>query len=195
MVLGVVFGLLCARAQGLVMEYSTSHTHPIDPLGLGGTVTNPDAATDADWGSYCQATSNGDGIQAIVWQLAEVWNIPTGASDLGFRWKIETPGIWQYNITVFFLNPQTQNWDQIRGHWNGPGGQNEFSGVLDETIPIPAMYVDANGVFESKSCLFNKWNGASWSRLYETRIEYIPEPCSLAFLLLGAVGMLRQRSR
>lgn len=141
-----------------------------------GSLTNSDYAFDGDWNTYAEVRSNGNGTCSICCGLQETWSVPIGV-DLGFHYKIESVDVYQQAIYIRFWNPSTSQWDdqQLYGHNMSPW--DILDGVADETLPIPATYVDASGCFKSNIILLNKWNTNAWSRLYETSITgHLPCP-------------------
>jgi hypothetical protein len=145
---------------------------------LGGTLTDPANAFDGDWNTYAEVRSNGNGTCSICCGLQETWSVPIGV-DLGFHYKIESVDVYQQAIYIRFWNPDTSQWDdqQLYGHNMAPW--HILDGLADETLLIPATYVDESGCFKSNIILLNKWNTNAWSRLYETSIT-AEVPCTVA---------------
>lgn len=195
----LVVAACCVSGQAAMftIQQPISISYPQDPLGNGGTLTNPANASDGDWNTYAQTQSDGNGTYAIVWKLQETWAIPAGASDLKVHWKIATNGAGQYDIPLNAIDPVTSQPVTIFEHWNWSNGHNEFTGILDEYVPIQSTYVDSNGHLTTQAILFNKWDSNSWSRLYEVEITgTIPEPITVSlFALAGLVLTPRTRRK
>lgn len=191
----VVFTLFCvSQSHGNTVEDPIVHNSYIDSVAYAGTVTEPGNASDGDWNTYAQVTSNGSNIDAIIWHVDEDWIVPIETTEAYFNIKIEAPDkyVFQGHQKAIFWNYSTDNWDQILlsgsyEHEDPP----PLSGMLETSIELSSDWISNSGDIKTSLEFFQKHNTGSWSRLYDTSVTYIPEPSTI--LLLGLGGLATRR--
>jgi hypothetical protein len=142
---------------GATTENPISHNSYIDAIAYAGSVTGAEYASDGDWNTYAQVTSNGNHIDAIVWHVDEEWNLPLGTLTAYFNATIEAPDpyVWQGEQSVHFWNYTTNAWDQVL-----LGGSYDFevppplSGMLEASVELSPEWISATGDIKSNLYFF-----------------------------------------
>ncbi|MBW8003091.1 MAG: hypothetical protein FVQ80_13910 [Planctomycetes bacterium] len=169
-------------ATNVTLEHPITHNTYVDPWGSGndsaGTVTHENNASDGDWNTFAQVTSNGSGSQAITWHSEDEWVIPVGIDTVWLNLKFEGP-----NPYVYKGHQGVLLWDRVgdpylESSWLLVWGNesNPPEGILETSIAIPAQYISNLGEITTRVRLWQKHSTGSWSRLYETSLTYVPEP-------------------